>query len=79
MSLTLWPIITKDRKELMTAPTEKTRNAVKTKKFEKIDERPSVRLPSILNEIPKPNLSAKRRRKTVDPAHKLNPRMAKPV
>jgi len=52
---------------------------VKTKKFEKIDERPSVRLPSTLNEIPKPNLSAKRRRKIVDPAHRLNPRMAKPV
>ncbi|MCJ7766921.1 hypothetical protein MUP79_00825 [Candidatus Bathyarchaeota archaeon] len=79
MSLTLWLIITKDTKEATAAPTMKIKNAVKTKKFEKIDERPGVRLPSTLRDIPKPNLSAKRRRKTVDPAHRLNPRMAKPV
>jgi hypothetical protein len=52
---------------------------MKTKKFEKMDERPIVRLPSTLSEIPRSILSAKRRRKTVDPTLRPIPRMVNRV
>jgi hypothetical protein len=66
-------------KEVTAAPIIKIRSAMKTKKFEKMDERPTVRLPSTLNEIPRAILSARRRRKTVDPALRPTPRIVNRV
>jgi hypothetical protein len=66
MSLTLWDIITNAMKETITPPIMKVKIPVINTKPEKVTENPAVIFPSIIDEIPKPTLSAKRRMKSVD-------------
>jgi hypothetical protein len=56
-------------KEIITAPTMKIRKSTKIMKCEKTIENPGVSRFSPIDEIPKPILSLKSRRKRVDATH----------
>jgi hypothetical protein len=71
MSRTLWDIITKTMKDMRSAPMTKIKVPVNIMKRDRAVEKPTVKIPSAIKDIPNPILSLESSRKSVEATDKV--------